>query len=133
MSNIPTVQRLYEAFGQGDIPAILALLAPDVEWEYGTLDAGVPWLKTRNGVAEVPKFFEALGALDFQKFQPKTLLENGNSVVTILDLQVVVKSNGRTIVEEDEVHIFHFNEQGLITRFCHRLDTHKQWLALQTE
>ena len=133
MSNIQTVQSIYAAFGQGDIPTILGHLAESIEWEYGTLDAGVPWLQPRKGLAEVPKFFESLGALDFQKFQPKTLLESGNVVVALIDLVVVVKATGRPILEEDEVHIWHFDSQGRVTRFCHRLDTHKHWLALRGE
>jgi len=133
VSNIETVQAVYAAFGQGDIPTILSYLGEDIEWEYGTLDAGVPWLKPRRGVAEVPKFFESLGALEFQKFQAKTLLESGNIVVALIDLAVVVKANGRSIVEEDEVHIWHFDDEGRVVRFCHRFDTHKHWLAIQEQ
>jgi uncharacterized protein len=131
LSHIPTVQSIYAAFEKGDIPIILGHLAENVEWEYGTLDAAVPWLQARTGLAEVPKFFEALGALEFQKFQPKILLESGNLIVALIDLAVVVKATGRPIVEEDEVHIWHFDAQGKVSRFCHRLDTHKHWLALQ--
>ena len=133
MSNIQTVQAIYAAFGQGDIPTILGHLGETIEWGYGTLDAGVPWLEPRRGLAEVPKFFESLGALDFQRFQPKTFLESGNVVVALIDLAVVVKASGRSIVEEDEVHIWHFDSQGRVIRFCHRLDTHKHWLALREE
>ena len=33
MGTVETVQRIYEAFGAGDVPAMLELLADDVEWE----------------------------------------------------------------------------------------------------
>ena len=33
MSNLATVQSIYEAFGKGDVPSILDTLADDVEWE----------------------------------------------------------------------------------------------------
>jgi uncharacterized protein len=33
MSNIETVKGVYEAFGRGDIPAILEVIADDIEWE----------------------------------------------------------------------------------------------------
>ena len=33
MSNLPTVQSIYEAFGKGNIPAILDVLSDDVGWE----------------------------------------------------------------------------------------------------
>jgi ketosteroid isomerase-like protein len=44
LSNLKTVQDIYAAFGAGDIPAILAKLAPDVDWEYGQGLSQVPWL-----------------------------------------------------------------------------------------
>ena len=133
MSNIQTVQSIYTAFGHGDIPSILGHLAENSEWEYGMSDAGVPWLQPRKGRADVPKFFESPGALDFQKFQPKTLLESGNVVVALIVLAVVVKATGRPIIEEDEVHVWHFDSQERVTRFCHKLDTHQHWLALRGE
>ena len=133
MSTIQTVQSIYAAFGGGDIPAILGHLGENIEWEYGTVDAGVPWLQPRRGIEGVSKFFESLGALEFQKFQPKTFLESGDLVVALIDLAVVVKASGRSIAEEDEVHIWRFDQQGRVIRFCHRLDTHKHWLALRGE
>lgn len=32
MSNADVVRGLYEAFGRGDVPSVLGLLAPDVDW-----------------------------------------------------------------------------------------------------
>ena len=32
-----------------------------------------------------------------------------------------------------EVHIWRFDGQGRVARFCHRMDTHKHWLALRGE
>lgn len=131
MSNIQTVQTMYAAFGRGDIPAILEHLAEDVIWEYEKPDAGIPWLTPRRGRSEVPKFFEALGAIDLQKFYPKTLLESGSTVVSLNDVSFVVKATGKSVVEEDEVHIWHFDATGKVARFCHKADTHQNWLALQ--
>ena len=35
MNHIETVQKIYEAFGKGDVPAILGHLSDDADWEYG--------------------------------------------------------------------------------------------------
>ena len=129
MSNIPTVQGIYAAFGRGDVPAILAHLAEDIVWEYAIADTGVPWLQPQAGRAGVVKFFESFAAVDFQKFQPKNFLENGSLVVALIDAVLVVKATGRTISEEDEVHLWHFNTQGQVIRFGHKVDTHQHWLA----
>ncbi|MGD9587700.1 MAG: nuclear transport factor 2 family protein [Pyrinomonadaceae bacterium] len=129
MSNKATIQGIYEAFGRGDIPAILEKLSEDVEWEYGIEDTGVPWLQERRGSENVTGFFEAAGGLEFMKFQPKELLESNNIVVALIDVSFKVRSTGRAVEEEDEVHIWHFDESGLVTRFCHRCDTYKHWRA----
>ena len=131
MSNVHTVQDIYAAFGRGDIPAILAHLADDIEWDHGMSDAGVPWLQPLKGRNEVPKFFQALSGLEFLKFEPKTLLENADVVVAIIDVTLIVKATGRTITEVDEVHIWRFDDRGRVARFCHKVDTHQHWSALR--
>jgi ketosteroid isomerase-like protein len=68
MSNLQTVQSIYEAFGKGDIPAIIAAQSDDVEWERGGTDHGVPWLKPGRGKAHVGSFFQALSAIEISKF-----------------------------------------------------------------
>ena len=131
MGHIQTVQSIYEAFGRGDIAAILGHLAEDVVWEYDKAAAGIPWLVPRRGRAEAAKFFEALGAVEFQKFQPKVQLASGNIVVGLNDVAFTVKATGKHVVEEDEVHIWHFDASGKVARFCHKTDTLQHWLALQ--
>ncbi len=131
MSNLPTVQHIYEAFGRGDIPAILAHMAEDVDWEYDKPDAKVPWLERRAGRAGVGAFFESLGALEFQRFEPKALLESGPLVVALIDIALVVRATGRTVAETDEVHLWHFDDAGRVARFSHKVDTHRHWLASQ--
>ncbi len=129
MSHTETVQAIYQAFGRGDVAAILEHLAEDVEWEYGVNSTDVPWLQPRRGRAGVVGFFEALGALDFQRFQPTALLEQGNVVVALLDLEATVRGTGRRVLEEDEVHIWRFDRAGKVRRFRHRADTHQHWTA----
>lgn len=131
MSNIDTVRSIYEAFGRGDVAAILGRLAEDVVWEYDKADAGIPWLVPRRGRAQVAKFFEALGTVDFQQFLPKTQLESGRIVVSLNDVAFTVKATGKRYVEEDEIHIWHFDADGQVARFCHKTDTLQSWRALQ--
>lgn len=128
MSNSATVQRIYEAFGRGDVPAILDKLDVSVDWEY-TATTDVPYLVRRRGRAEVAGFFEALSTFEMHKFEPKVLLENGSVVVALIDVDLTVKATGMGVTEEDEVHIWHFSDDGLVTRFTHKLDTHQHWLA----
>src|SRR4029078_11738627 len=68
MSNLSTVQGIYESFGKGDVPAILAVLADDVEWEAwadnSAVKAGLPWMTPRHGKEDVVGFFEAAGEME---------------------------------------------------------------------
>jgi len=129
MSNLKTVQAIYEAFGRGDVPTILGYLADNVEWEYGIVSTNVPWLQPRKGRDEVPKFFQSLADFEISKFEPKTFLESDNIVVVLIDLEGNVRSTKRTITEEDEVHIWHFDAKGKVARFRHRADTFQHWAA----
>ncbi len=130
MSNIETVRDVYAAFGRGDVAAILERVADDIEWEYGMADNGVPWFQAGRGRDRVLRFFESLGAVEFQQFSPKTLLER-DDVVALIDVAFTVKASGVAVAEEDEVHIWHFDPQGKVARFCHKADTHQHRAAFQ--
>lgn len=126
MTPVETVQSIYAAFGRGDIPAILACLADDVQWEYDTAPNPVPWLQPLQGRDQVPRFFETLQAqVEFHHFEPKRCLSDGRLVVGLVDLDATVRATGRRIQEIDEVHLFHFDAHGKVARFRHRADT---WL-----
>jgi len=129
MNNVERVQQIYAAFGRGDVPAILEHLAENVEWEYGVNSTDVPWLQPRRGRAEVGKFFESLAAIEIAKFVPKHVLGQGDLVVSLIDLEATVKQTGRKILEDDEVHIWYFDDRGRVRRFRHRVDTHQHWQA----
>jgi ketosteroid isomerase-like protein len=129
VSNLATVRGIYAAFGRRDIPAILETLAEDVVWEYGPVSTDVPGLQPRRGRAEVGKFFEALGDIDFARLEATAFFESGPTVVVLLQLEAVVRATGRTVTEDDEVHIWHFDAAGQVSRFRHRVDTRQHHLA----
>jgi uncharacterized protein len=133
MSPVETVHQIYAAFGRGDVPAILGHLAEDVDWEYGAFPNPVPWLQPRRGRAQVPGFFEALSAVDFHSFQPLAVLGEGRTVMGLVRLEATVRATGKRVVEEGEVHVFHFNDQGLVQRFKHACDTWQHAQALRND
>lgn len=129
LSNLTAVQEIYAAFGRGDVPAILDRLADSVEWEYGAGASEIPWLQTRRGRAGAAEFFSSLSALEIEKFVPKAFFEGQGVVVVLLDLEAKVRATGWRIVEEDEVHIWYFDEASRVTRFRHRADTQQHLTA----
>jgi ketosteroid isomerase-like protein len=130
MSNTQIVQSIYEAFGRGDIPAILERLHPDVEWEHDMVAHGIPWVTPRKGRAGVVQFFEGLQGLDFHVFEPFTLLEGPGQVMGLIRLEATVRATGKR-VKDLEAHLFTFDDAGRITRFRHFVDTHQHLLASQ--
>lgn len=125
MGHAATVQRMYEAFGRGDVPAIMEFIAEDVEWEYGTQPShDVPWLQPRKGRAAVMGFFQSLAGMEFHKFQPTAILEGDGVAVALVDIEVTVKKTGRKMSEKDEVHVWRFGPNGKVVAFRHGVDTH---------
>lgn len=122
-ANVATVRAMYEAFGRGDIPAILECLADDVDWEAGRVeDHGVPWLRQGQGKAHVVSFFETLGAIEFKRFEPKTVMGDGDTVLAVIELEAVVTATGATL-EDLEVHVWTFNADGSVRSLRHVVDT----------
>lgn len=129
MGNLQTVQEIYEAFGRGDVPAILERLADDVEWDSDASEGSGPFMVPRRGRDQVGQFFQALGAADFTRFEPTAFLESDNLVVALINVTFVVKATGKSVVQEDEVHIWRFGPDGKVVNFRHRVDTHAHHLA----
>jgi ketosteroid isomerase-like protein len=124
--NIATVKRIYEAFGRGDVPAILASLAPEVRWEPWADNtaqrAGVPWMQAHEGPEAVAQFFAALAGWRITGIRVLDLMASADQVAVEFELDAIV--NGREL-REQEVHLWTFDGQGRVTRFRHYLDTAK--------
>ena len=132
--NLATVQSIYEAFGRGDIPAILSQLADDVQWEawadHSAQKAGVPWLKARTGKAGAAEFFQILGsgALQVKDFQVLSIMDGGRQIAAEIIIEADVPGSGGHFRDE-EMHLWTFNDAGKVTRLRHYADTHKHMKA----
>jgi ketosteroid isomerase-like protein len=124
-TNVASVRAIYEAFGRGDIPAILARLRPDVEWEVGYEHNGdVPWLKSGRGRDHVKSFFATAGSgFTFHRFEVVDVIGGGPWVVGICSLEATWKPTGRTLVEAGELHLWRFDEAGMVASMRHVADT----------
>ncbi|HEV8575149.1 MAG TPA: nuclear transport factor 2 family protein [Dehalococcoidia bacterium] len=125
MSNVDTVKQIYEAFGRGDIPAIIDKLDANVEWDTDYDSPAAPWLQPRRGAANIPGFFESLAPLAFTKFEPHTFGADGNRVVAVIHVEL--DSKGKHYIIPNEGHYWVFNDQGKVTKFQHLTDTALHW------
>lgn len=133
MSNLTTVQSIYEAFGKGDVPAILNVLADDVDWEAwadnSAVKAGVPTMVPRRGKAEVVKFFETAGQMEITDLQILNMMEGGNEVAVEFVLEANLPAWGGGHYRDEEIHLWTFNAEGKVTRLRHYIDTAKHIAA----
>jgi ketosteroid isomerase-like protein len=127
VSNAAAVQGIYEAFGRGDVPTILAALADDVDWETwddnSAQKAGVPWMQARKGRDAVVGFFEIIGSWTPSRFEVVALMEGGNKVAAEVEAGFTLP-NGASFAEQ-ELHLWTFNGEGKVSSFRHYLDTAK--------
>ena len=113
--NVDVVQRTYEAVGRGDIPALLDLLTNDVEW---TLQGPsvIPFAGTRRGREEVAEFFSSVGeTLEFEQFEPREFVGQGDTVVVLGFERNLIKPTGRTF-EQEWAHVYTLRD-GKIAKF----------------
>jgi hypothetical protein len=122
MPNTETVQALYAAFGRGDMPAILAALAEDIEWEHDWGGAPLALYAPRRGRDAVPGFFAALAPFEFLRFEPFAFLEGPDMVFALIHVHLRHRETGREF-RDMEGHLWSFGPDGLVRRLRHFLDT----------
>jgi len=131
-----TVQEIYQAFGSGDIPAILARLADDVSWDADWKDYSahrapvVPHLAARHGRAGAAEFFTLLGGYTVHDFAVLGLLSGDDAVAARIRVAFTVPGGGT--VEDEEIHLWVFDEHGLVRSLRHYSDTAKHRAAIPT-
>jgi len=119
--NVDIVKAGYEAFGRGDLEALIASLADDVDWTSpGPSD--LPSAGRRVGHEPVRQFFGTILELyEFLRFEPQRFVAQGDTVV-VTGLDVVrVKATGKE-VEETWAHVFTI-ANGKIAKFQEYIDT----------
>lgn len=122
--HVPLVQSLYAAFARRDIPAILAVLSPDVEWTEPDNPFN-PSGGTRRGHAGFLEWARiGNDAEEVLSLEPRQFLAGDNSVAVIGHTRCRVRRSGRTY-DTDFVHVITFR-QGQIVRFQEFFDT---WAA----
>ena len=120
-TNAEVVQETYEAVGRGDIPALLDLLTDDVEWTFQGPSV-IPFAGTRRGREGVAEFFSLVGGnLEFEQFEPREFVAQGDTVVVLGFERSLTKPTGRTF-EQEWAHVYKLRE-GKVTEFLALEDT----------
>ena len=95
-AKIESVQRLYEAYGRGDVEAVLAEVADDVDWAAEAASTSVPWYGSYRGKAEVPRFFKEIGSnVEVTEFTPLSFTSNETDVIVAVHWAYTVNATGK--------------------------------------
>lgn len=123
-ANIIATQKLFEAFGAGNVPGILALCNDDIRIEfYGPADI-IPYADMYDGMDEARRFFETvLSSVDIHVFEPQEFLADQDKVIVTGVLHLTAKSTGRDI-RSDFVHVITMRD-GKWQKFRDFMNTHE--------
>jgi ketosteroid isomerase-like protein len=118
---VTTIQTAYAAFGRGDLPALLAMMTDDVDWQF-VGDRAAPYTGRVRGQAQVAEWFVAVAqADDIQAFEPREFFA-GSDHVTVLGWERTVARPGNGRFDTDWVHLWTLRG-GRIARFVGFLDS----------
>lgn len=121
-TNTRVIRGAYEAFAQGDVPAVLAVMAPDIEWneaENFPYADGNPYV---GPDAVVEGVFSRLGQeWDYWSLAIEHVLDAGDNVV-VLGRYQAKHSETESELDAQFAHIW-WLENGMITRFQQYADT----------
>jgi uncharacterized protein len=82
--NIDTVRQMYEAFGSGDVQAILDRVTDDVDWSTDAAIASAPWYGPKHGKDELVSFFQGIaGTGPVTEFTPLAFAGNDDGDVMV--------------------------------------------------
>ena len=121
-ANVELVQSIYAAFARRDIPAIVAMLSPEVEWGEPSNPFN-PAGGTRRGHAGFLEWIEiGRRSEEILVLEPRKILVDEDSVAVVGFMRCRAISTGKEY-ESDFVHVVTL-EAGKVTRFLEFFDTY---------
>lgn len=123
MSNVDIISGLYEAFGRGDVPAVLGAMAPDIHWYEAEgnpyMPSGEPFV---GPDAVLEELFMKLGG-DFDGFTvtPHSYHDAGD--VVVVEARYTGKSNHTGAPIDIQVCHLWTVRDGKITKFQQYVNT----------
>ncbi len=112
-SNAEIIRSGYEAFGRGDVPAVLAVFDEGIRWH---VPGRNPMSGDYTGHDEVVGYYQALGERSGGTFrlEVEAILEDGEHKVAVLATELGERDGKH--LNSSSVHVWHV-EDGRATRF----------------
>ena len=123
MDNVRLVKNLYDAFGRGDIPAVLGAMSPNIKWHQAENNPYMPSGEAWVGPDAVLKnLFMRLGSeWDGFAVHLKSFHDAGDSIIVEARYSGTYKPTGKSI-DAQACHVWDFKD-GRVTRFQQYVDT----------
>lgn len=129
-ANIKTITAVYEAFGRGDVAAILGAVTEDVDWAAEAASSAAPWYGVRHGKDAVAKFFADFGStMEVEEFTPVSLAANDTDVLTVVRFRARSRGTGKA-AEMNLHHYFKFRD-GKVAYYRGTEDTAQTEIVLR--
>jgi ketosteroid isomerase-like protein len=121
--NTDVIRSIYEAFGRGDVDAILARCAEEVDWAADSALDIAPWHGVKTGKKEVPSFFEGIVKTGpVTEFTPLSFAESDDGDVHVfLRYGFTVSATGKSVTTN--LHHFWRLHEGRVTYYPGSEDT----------
>jgi hypothetical protein len=104
-ANIEVVKGVYEAFGRGDVDAIMDTVTDDVDWASEPDSSLAPWHGVHRGKREVQQFFAALAStIEVAEFTQLAFAANDTDVMVVSRFALSVPSTGKS----GTMHLHHW-------------------------
>jgi uncharacterized protein len=120
--SVDVVRGVYEAFGRGDLPAVLAAMADDIEWHEAE---GMPYGGVYHGGEAVAQNVFGPITQDIPDFavKPEEFIASGDAVAAVVRYTGTGKATGKQL-NLPVVHVWDVRN-GKLTRFRQFADTAK--------
>ena len=129
-ANVEIVRQVYAAFSRRDIPAILGMLSPEVEWGEPANPFN-PAAGTRHGHAGFLEWANiGRASEEILELEPRKFLTDADSVAVVGYTKCLARPTNKSY-ETDFVHLITLRE-GKIVRFQEFFDTYAAGEAFRT-
>ncbi len=123
MDNVNVLKNLYDAFGRGDIPAVLAAMSPDIHWHEAEgnpyMPSGEAWV---GPDAVLNNLFMKIGEeWDGFSVHTESFYDAGDSVIVEARYGGTYKATGKS-TDAQVCHVWDVKD-GKVTRFQQYVDT----------
>jgi ketosteroid isomerase-like protein len=111
-SNLGLTQKIYQGFATGNMQPLFESITDNTLWNSHSHPTS-PFHGVHKGAKEIEKYFSNMGKVELHKFDLLSMVESGNKVIILFDVERTIKENGIKNTGQF-VHILEFQDDKII-------------------